>query len=397
MVRLVVSSLKILVILVSTTVVGLGGVRVFEHFQNEAEAEYGVGEKVVFTVARKDEVGDVAAKLRKRGLIRSEQVFELTVRYVDRDIKPQAYELIRGMSVSTIVDLITTEKSKAATKVKDLKITVVEGWRTEQIAEELDNLEYPPGGDAFLRAVKDFPRDAYDFLEDARKGSLEGFLYPATYDFTNDTSPEELVTMMLNTFDQQFTDGMRERAEQMNLSLYEVVKIASLIEREAVVGDERRLIADVYLKRYDEDGWKLDADPAIAYAVGKRDGRWWPELSLDDLEMDSPYNLYKREGLSPTPICSPRQDSMLAVLQPAVSPYYFFTARKDDSGRHLFGVTNDEQNANQALIDSGADLSDYDTAYTEYMQPVSDDSTWVKPGTTIAGVWRRDEPGAPPV
>jgi UPF0755 protein len=390
MVRLVVSSLRILVILISTAVVGLGGVRVFEHYQNEAEADSGVGERVVFTVDEDDEVEDVAENLRKKGLIRSEQAFQLTVRYVDRDIKPQSYTLVKGMSISTIVDLITTEKSKAVTKVKDMKITVVEGWRTEQIAEELDKLKYPPGGDAFLRAVKDYPHDAYDFLEDAKKGSLEGFLYPATYDFTNDTSPEELVTMMLNTFDQMFTDAMRDRADQMNLSIYEVVKIAALIEREAVVDDERPLIADVYLKRYAE-GWpSLDADPAVAYAVGKRDGKWWPELSLEDLEIDSPYNLYKNEGLGPTPICSPRQLSMLAVLQPANSPFYFFTARKDDSGRHLFAATNEEQNANQALVDSGEDLSEYDTMYTEYMQP-PDESTWVNPGQSVAGLWRRDE------
>ena len=145
--------------------------------------------------------------LRKKGLIRSEQVFELTVRYVDRNIKPNTYDLKKGMAVATIVDLITTEKSKAVTKVKDYKITVVEGWRTEQIADELDHLKYPPGGDAFLRAVKDYPHDSYDFLDGTKRGMLEGFLYPATYEFTNETSPEELVTMMLNAFDQAFHAG----------------------------------------------------------------------------------------------------------------------------------------------------------------------------------------------
>ena len=92
------------------------------------------------TIGKNDDASDVAKNLRKRGLIRSEQVFELTVRYVDRDIKPATYTLTKGMNVSTIVDLITTEKSKAVTKVKDYKITVVEGWRTEQIADELSAL-----------------------------------------------------------------------------------------------------------------------------------------------------------------------------------------------------------------------------------------------------------------
>jgi cell division protein YceG involved in septum cleavage len=155
------------------------------------------------------------------------------------------------------------------------------------------------------------------------------------------------------------------------------------------------LIADVYLKRYSE-GWPLDADPTVAYAVGKHDGKWWPELSTSDLEIDSPYNLYKNEGLTPTPICNPRRESMLAVLQPASSPFYFFTARKDDSGRHLFATNNDEQNANQALIDSGEDLSDYDSAYSEYLLPVTEESTWVEPGQSIAAIWREDDPGLLP-
>lgn len=367
MIRFVLSSMKLAIIVVSTVVVALGGYQIFDHYQSQAEEEYGVGESVIFTVGKNDDTEDVAKKLRKAGLIRSEQVFELTVRYVDKDLNPATYDLKKGMSVATIVDLITSEKSEAVTNVKKLKITVVEGWRTEEIAEELDNLKYPPGGDAFLRAVKDYPHDAYDFLEGTKKGTLEGFLYPATYDFTNDTSPEELVTMMLNAFDSAFTPEMRKRADQMNLSIYDVVKIAALIEREAVVEDERPLIADVYLKRYSEGGWTLDADPSVQYAVGKRDGRWWPELSLKDLEIDSNYNLYRNEGLTPTPICNPRQTSLIAVLNPANSPFYFFTARKDDSGRHLFAASNDDQNYNQQLIDSGEDLSDYDTEYQQYL------------------------------
>jgi UPF0755 protein len=383
MIRFVVSSLKIAVIVISTAAVALGGFQLFDHYSSRAEEQSGVGEPVVFTIGKNDDAGDVAKNLRKKGLIRSEQVFELTVRYVDRDIKPATYELTKGMSVSTIVDLITTEKSKAVTKLKEYKITVVEGWRTEQIADELDKLKYPPGGDAFLRAAEEYPHDSYDFLKGTKKGTLEGFLYPATYDFTNETTPEELVTMMLNAFDTNFTPEMRDRAEAMNLSLYDVVKIAALIEREAIVSTERPLIADVYLKRYSE-GMKLDADPTVQYVIGKRDGKWWPAPTAKDLEdVDSAYNLYKHTGLTPTPICNPRLESMLAVLSAPNTPFYFFTARKDDSGRHLFAATNEDQNANQQLIDSGADLSDYDHAYDQYL--TNSGSSFV-PGDPVAFV-----------
>ena len=310
MIRLILSSMKVLIIVISTGVVALGGYRVFDHYQGQAEADYGVGESVIFTVSSKDEPEDVAKKLRKAGLIQSEQVFELTVRYVDKDLKAETYDLKKGMSVATIVDLITTEKSEAVTDVKELKITVVEGWRTEQIAEELDKLKYPPGGDAFLRAVKDYDHDNYDFLEGSKKGSLEGFLLPATYEFTNETTPDELITMMLNAFDQAVTPQMRERAESMNLSLYDVLKVAALVERETAVADERQIVADVYLDRYDQ-GMLLQADPTVQYVIGKP-GEWWPVPTAEDLqETDSPYNLYQNEGLTPTPIANPGINSIL--------------------------------------------------------------------------------------
>jgi UPF0755 protein len=372
MIRFVVSSLKVALIVISTVAVALGGFQLFDHYQSQAEESAGVGEPVVITISKKDSTEDVAEKLRKKGLIRSEAVFELTVRYVDRNIRPATYELKKGMSVSNIVDAITTAKSKAVTKVKDYKLTVIEGWRVEQIAEELDKLKYPPGGDAFLRAVEDYPHDRYDFLDNTKGSTLEGFLYPATYEFTNETTPDELVTMMLNKFDEIFTPAMKKRAREMNLSIYEVVKIASLIEREAVVDDERPLIADVYLKRYDQ-GWNMEADPTVQYAIGKRDGKWWPVPTAEDLEeTDSKYNLYKHSGLPPTPICSPRDLSILAVLQPAESPFMFFVARKDDSGRHLFAATAEEQTANQERINSGEELSEFDSAYTEYLTGPSD-------------------------
>ncbi|MDQ2682176.1 MAG: endolytic transglycosylase MltG [Chloroflexota bacterium] len=365
MIRLLLSSMKLVIIVVSTVVVALGGFRAFDHYQSQAEEEAGIGEAVVITVGKNDEPEDVAKKLRKAGLIRSEQVFELTVRYVDQDLEPNTYELKKGMSVATIVDLITSEKSEAVTEVEELKITVVEGWRTEQIAEELDKLGYPPGGNAFLRAVEDYPHDSYDFLEGTKKGSLEGFLFPATYDFTSDTTPEELVTMMLNAFDQAVNNAMRDRAEAMNLSLYDVIKIAALVERETAVADERQIVADVYLDRYDQD-WTLDADPTVQYVIGEP-GDWWPVPGASDLEVDSPYNLYKNRGLGPAPIANPGLNSIMAVLEPADSPFMFFTARLDGSGRHLFATTNEEQNVNQALVESGDDLSEYDSAYLEYL------------------------------
>ena len=367
MIRLVLSSLKILTIVLTTGAVVLGGTRAFEYYTNQVREETGVGQNVTITVGKKDEPSDVAKKLRKAGLIRSETVFEMTLKVVNRDIMPQTYTLKKGMPVKTIVELITTEKSKAVTKNKTLKLTVPEGWRTEQIAEELEKIGASGGARGFLDAVEDYPHDAYDFLEGAKEGSLEGFLFPATYELKSDTLPEEIVTMMLNAFDQAVTPEMRQRAEEMNLTLYEVLKVAALVEREAAVDDERQIIADVYLKRYAE-GWKLDADPTVQYAIGKRDGEWWPVPTAEDLEnIKSKYNLYQHTGLTPTPIANPGLLSILAVLNPVETPFYYFVAREDGSRRHLFAANDQEQAENLNLVKSGEDLSEYDDFYDQYM------------------------------
>ena len=368
MIRLMLSSLKVLTVVVTTGLVALGGTQLFDHYLSTAQEEAGVGENVNLTITKKDDEDSVAGKLREAGLIRSETAFKLTLKYVSRDIRPATYTLRRGMPVATIVDSITSEKSKAVTENKTLKITVVEGWRTEQIAEELDRIGASGGDKGFLKAVKEYPHDAYDFLEGVPAGSLEGFLFPSTYEFKSDTQPEEIVTQMLNTFDGQVGPELRDRASQMNLTLYEVLKLASYVERETAAAEERPIVADVYLKRFAEEGWRLQADPTVQYAIAPRGGDWWPVPTAEDLEKTkSKYNLYKFDGLTPTPICNPSLLSILAVLDPADTPFYFFTARNDESGRHLFAATNEDQNFNQNLVDAGEDLSGYDDAYLEYV------------------------------
>ena len=126
--------------------------------------------------------------------------------------------------------------------------------------------------------------------------------------------------------------------------------MASLVEREAQLPEERPIIADIYLSRL-EQGWRLEADPTVQYAVGKA-GAWWPELSGEDLFFDSLYNTYQNDGLPPGPIANPGFASIQAVLVPDDTPYMFFVA-KGDSGEHAFAVTAEEQAANVELYQNG--------------------------------------------
>ncbi len=168
-------------------------------------------------------------------------------------------------------------------------------------------------------------------------------MFPDTYHLTQDSQPADLVSSMLETFDRRVSAELRDAYAQQGLSLYQAVTLASIVEREAVVTDERPLIASVFLNRLALD-IKLDADPTVQYALGRQpDGAWWKTaLSLEDLQFDSPYNTYVYAGLPPGPIANPGLESLRAVAFPEPSPYLYFRAACDGSGRHTFAETFDQ-------------------------------------------------------
>jgi UPF0755 protein len=177
--------------------------------------------------------------------------------------------------------------------------------------------------------------------------NLEGFLFPDTYHLNGESQPIELVATMLETFDRRVTPELRHGFRAQGLTLHQSVTLASIVEREAVVTDERPLIASVFLNRLAQ-GIKLDADPTVQYALGRQpDGSWWKTgLTLDDLLVDSPYNTYVGPGLPPAPIANPGLESLRAVAFPASSPFLFFRAACDGSGRHTFAETFDQHQQN---------------------------------------------------
>ncbi len=364
MLRIIVQALKVLTVAAMAILVAAGGFRAFQLAVDEARPD-DTGQPVKITIGRDESDEQVADKLEQSGLIRSKLLFQGQMRLTGGAIAPGTYTIRRGMSVPQIVDLI----SGAAPAVADtsngggdtastgapatFQITIPEGWRIGQIADEYAKMGGQGGADAFLKAVQEVDRSQYDFLADLpADASLEGYLFPDTYTFRAD-DPAADVQMMLDNFGEQVTPDMRARAGQMNLSLNQVITFASLVEREAQDPQERPTIADVYLSRY-EQGWKLEADPTVQYALGKA-GDWWPQVSGSDLEQsDSPYNTYKIDGLPPGPICNPGIASIKAVLEPADTPYMFFVAKNDGSGDHAFAVTSEEQQANIEQYQGGS-------------------------------------------
>ena len=347
MLRATIQALKIVTIATMAIVTVLGGQRFFDYAIDRSAAA-DAGRRVRFEVSNEPSIDEVAARLKRAGLIRSPDLFKAQLRFTNSTLLPGNYTLRKGMTLFDIADTITG-KTVAAEESESVEfdITIPEGYRIEQIAEEAEAQGLEGGYDALLAATETINLDTYEFLEDRPEGvGLEGYLFPNTYTFLSD-EPEYNLRLMLDQFDAQFTPEMRDRAAEMGLTIHEVVTLASLIEREAAVDAERPIIADIYIKRL-EEGWNLEADPTMQYALGEP-GEWWPELGgsdLDGLDPENPYNSYKNLGLPPAPIANPGIASLQAVLYPEETPYYFFVGKADGSGEHAFGATKAEQDQN---------------------------------------------------
>lgn len=363
MVRILTQSLKIItILLVGIFAVG-GSVWFFDYWQDR-ESSQSIGRPVVIQISEEDDTGTIADKLNDADLVRYGFYFETRMRFSDVQLQPGVYTLREGMSVPEIIDTITTDaiatgdeggEEVAASDAQVLEVTLIEGQRAEEFGAAIEDAGYPNGQQVFMDALDSSAvRNRWDFLANVPSdASINGFLFPDTYTFSTDYTGTDLVNMMLENFDARVSEQTREQFADQGLSIYDAVTIASIVEREAAVAEERQTIAAVYLNRLDE-GMVLNADPTVQYAVGEP-GNWWPApLTNEQLAVDSPYNTYIYEGLPPGPISNPGLAAIQAVGQPADVSYLYFFALQDGSGEHVFANTYEEHQQNVCQIDPAA-------------------------------------------
>jgi len=298
---------------------------------------------IPFTIAPGETAATIATRLERAGLIRDAGLFRLLVRYggVDAQLEAGDYQLRPNMSLEEIVNALQHGRPS------EVAITIPEGWRAEEIAEMLEERGLVKA-EEFLRAVREDGFE-YDFLSDRPEGvSLEGYLFPDTYGIPPDFEAVQIIDMMLANFGGRFTPEMRQEAARGGMSIHQVLTVASLVEREARIAEERPIIASIYLNRL-EAGWLLESDATAQYALGYQEatGQWWKSpISLEEMtQIDSPYNTYLYPGLPPGPICNPGLASILAVIDPAETNYMFLYHKGD--GSHAFAVTYEEHLENQ--------------------------------------------------
>jgi UPF0755 protein len=302
---------------------------------------------VMFTINSGETAATIAPRLQREGLITDSQLFLWLVRYegVDAQLEAGEYELRANMTMNELID------SLQHGRLREVSVTIPEGKRAEEVATLLEQRGIVESS-VFLGLVRS-ASPGYDFLQDRPADaptSVEGFLFPETYLIPVDYDAAQVLDLLVTTFEENYSPQMRQAAADAGMSIYEVVTLASIVEREAVVAEERPIIASVYLNRL-EQGMYLQSDPTVQYALGYQEdsGQWWkiPMSLEEDVPFDSPYNTYLYPGLPPGPICSPGLASMQAVLEPADTPYLFFFSKFD--GSHAFAETYEEHLHNQEL------------------------------------------------
>jgi UPF0755 protein len=293
------------------------------------------------------EEGDTATavidRLSTAGVVQDSTLLRYYMRYRGFDVSVEVgrYLLHGDMTVRQLAEALQTAQPTVS------MFTVLEGWRAEEIATALSISSMNIDASEFMAIVHSRPSD-YLFLDSIPDPpSLEGFLFPDTYNIDPDATSNDVVDQMLANFEGRVGPEIQAAFESHDLTLHQAVTLSSIIEREAVVPEEQSVIASVFLNRL-ALGMNLDADPTVQYALGLTEGGWWKAgLTVEDLEIDSPYNTYRYPGLPPGPISNPGLSALQAVAAPEDTPYLYFRALCDDSGRHAFATTFEEhlQNA----------------------------------------------------
>jgi len=295
--------------------------------------------EITVTIPENATLSEIADIMAEEEVINYSKLFWAFAKMTNMDnrILPGTYTLNSSMDYRTILSKI---KYVPDTK-KIVTVTIPEGMTQEDIFALLEENEVCEA--YLLQAYAQYYEFSYKFLKDLphTKTRLEGYLFPDTYDFYVGEAPERVLRKFLANFNRKWDVDLKSRAENINMSIRDVMIIASMIEREAKFDDERPTIASVIHNRLQDDDFPhLQIDATVHYAIGD----WSRALTSSDLKVDSPYNTYRCEGLPAGPICNPGLAAIRAALYPEETEYYYYVARKN--GWHFFAETNAEHEAN---------------------------------------------------
>lgn len=299
-------------------------------------------EVISINVEQNTTIPELAKQLDDAGVINYGAIFKMYVKLKggsDESVLAGSYALNPNMDYGQIINALTNSSS-----TETLKITVPEGYNADQIKQLLLE-EHVCTEAAVEKALNNYPFK-HEFIQSEKpveNGWLEGYLFPDTYQiYKGNSTVVDTINKMLNNFENKYDDDIKAGAEMLGKSMHDIVTIASLIEREVQKDEERAMVAGVIYNRlnHPDEFPNLQVDASVLYGLGRTSGK----LTDADLQKDTAYNLYTREGLPPGPICNPGYKSLYAASHPDEHNYYYYVALPD--GSHLFANSYDEHQYN---------------------------------------------------
>lgn len=305
------------------------------------------------TIAPGESLRQVLSELEENGLVGNARWRYIYMRFKQPDYTYQAGDYL--IEKGTTLEKALEQFQNGDVVDHSFKVTIPEGWTVEQIISRL--VEEDVGNEETFEELL-YSKDYYEAkqqqftflppLVDEAKSPFEGYLFPETYTFDEDVTEEEIVELMLAETE-RIVDKLISEHPQMTESLQQMFTLASIVEKETTVVEERPRVAGVFYNRLEKD-WKLESDATVQYALEERKER----LLFEDLEIEDPYNTYRYKGLPPGPIASPGLSSLEAVVAPEQNDYLFFVTKKDGSQTHYFAKTFEEHKQNRAKSEAHA-------------------------------------------
>ncbi|WP_234121065.1 endolytic transglycosylase MltG [Clostridium hydrogenum] len=313
---------KLIAILVSVLIVI---VIIIGYANSVMKYPFSVNNKARFEVKKGDNLYTVINKLNEKSLIKNRTLLKVYVKYkkIPGEIKPGFYSIKAGESINSLI----YDMKNGIFDETYVKVTIPEGFEISKIADTLDEKGII-SKDKFLKACTEYKLPSYIKDDNNRKYKLEGYLFPDTYEFKKNTDGKIIIDTMLSRFDAVMMSIKKESTNKIS-DLDNIVTMASIIEREAEVQNERAVIASVFYNRIKEN-MKLQSCATVEYALGYHKDK----LTYNDLKVKSNYNTYLVNGLPEGPICSPGKQSILAAINPENTNYIYFVSK--NNGTHFF-------------------------------------------------------------
>lgn len=288
--------------------------------------------KISFVISKGAGISEIGEQLKLQGLIKDETSFKILIYFlgISKKIQAGTFSLSPSMGAKEIAVTLTKGTN-------DQWVTIVEGLRQEQIGQLLVKEGFPIDQNTWVKIIKD--------------GQLEGKLFPDSYLFPNKADIGTILKIINKNFEKKVLLNLNSQMKSSDLSLEQIITLASLLEREVRNDNDRKTVAGILLKRLEND-WPLQIDATVQYALSSQNTLrntqnfdWWSKnLSATDLKIKSSYNTYVYKGLPPGPICNPGLSSIQAILNPQESEYWFYLS--DPNGITHFAKTSEEHAQN---------------------------------------------------